>query len=206
MKITRLNNYFTDENTYLLTENGTGAVIDPGYKTEGILRAASDAGVTIKYVLLTHCHYDHMEFLEELREKTGAKLICGAQCSENIGNPDINLTLGGLGRAVSAKPAEIILSDGGEFDMDGMKIKCILTPGHTSCGVCYLAGGHVFTGDTLFLRNCGRWDLPTGNEEQLYKSIREKLYTLPDDTAVHPGHGNPSTIGYEKKFNMFVEA
>ena len=79
------------------------------------------------------------------------------------------------------------------------------TPGHTNCGVCYLMGNHIFVGDTLFLRNCGRWDLPTGDEMTLRKSIKEKLYTLPDDITVHCGHGSDTAIGYEKKFNFYVK-
>ena len=205
MNIKRLNNYYTDENTYLLYEGGTAAVIDPGYKTEGILKAAADEGVQIKYILITHCHYDHIEFLEELREKTGAKLASGEKCSHNITDPAINLTASGLGKAISAKPSDIILADGEELDAGGMRIKCVYTPGHTDCSVCYIAGNHAFTGDTLFLRSCGRWDLPTGSEQELFRSIREKLYTLDGDIAVHPGHGEPSTIEYEKKFNMFVK-
>lgn len=206
MKIKRLNNYYTDENTYLVYENGEAFVIDPGYKTDGIIKAADDENVEIKYIMITHCHYDHIEFMEELRERTGAKLVSGDKGAINITDPAINLTLGGLGKAISAKPSDIILSDGESMNIGEMKVKCIYTPGHTNCGVCYMVEDHIFVGDTLFLRSCGRWDLPTGNEETLIKSIKEKLYTLPDETKVHPGHGEATTIGYEKKFNMFIKA
>ena len=206
MKIKRLNNYYTDENTYLVYENGVAFVIDPGYKTDGIIKAAADENVEIKYILITHCHYDHIEFMEELREKTGAKLVSGSKGAVNITDPSINMTLAGLGKAISAKPSDIILKDGESIDIGGMDVRCIYTPGHTDCGVCYMVEDHVFVGDTLFLRNCGRWDLPTGDEETLYKSVREKLYTLPDETKVHPGHGEATSIGYEKKFNFCVKA
>ena len=205
MKIKRLNNYYTDENTYLVYDGDDAVVIDPGYKTDGILKAAADENTEIKYILITHCHYDHIEFLEELREKTGAKLVSGTNGAENVQNPDINLTLAGLGRAVIAKAPEVVLQDNEILDVGSMKIKCIYTPGHTSCGVCYMIEDHVFTGDTLFLRNCGRWDLPTGEEETLLKSIRERLYTLDDGMKVHPGHGEMTEIGYERKFNLFVK-
>lgn len=205
MEIEILNNYHTDENTYLLHENGVGVVIDPGYNAEEIVKSASALKVTITHVMITHCHYDHIEFLEELRALTGAKLISGDKGSINVTDPDINLTLAGLGRAVSAKKSDIVLGDGEEITIGTMKIKCIYTPGHTNCGVCYLVEDKIFVGDTLFLRNCGRWDLPTGDEETLIKSVREKLYTLDDNIKVCPGHGRETTIGYEKKFNFYIK-
>ena len=118
---------------------------------------------------------------------------------------DINFSMSGLGYALSAKSSEIILEDGEEFTVDGLKIKCILTPGHTNGGACYLVNDEkLFSGDTLFLRSIGRSDLPTGNGEKLVNSIKNKLYTLDDDIEVFPGHGGATTIGYEKKYNMFV--
>ena len=204
MQIKIFNNYHNDENTYLIYENGTGVVIDPGNSDIEIAGFAKENNIEIKYILLTHCHYDHIEFLEKLRERTLAKLVCGDNCAVNVVNPRMNLSIFGLGYELSPKNPEIILADGEVFDADSMKIKCIYTPGHTNCSVCYIIENKIFAGDTLFLRNCGRWDLPTGDEATLIKSIREKLYTLDDAMAVYPGHGRETTIGYEKQFNMFV--
>lgn len=207
MKFKKLENYYNTENTYIVYDENTlnGFVIDPGYKTEGILKAASDDGIKIKYVFITHCHYDHIQYMEELREKTGALLVCGDKAKINIKDPDINISLPGLGYEIIAKDAEIILKDGEEFIIDSMKIKCIYTPGHTNCSVCYLVDNDMFCGDTLFLRNCGRWDLPTGDENTLISSIKNKIYTLDENINLHPGHGESTTIGYEKKFNFFVK-
>lgn len=205
MKIQRLNNYYTDENTYLVYDGNTALVIDPGYKTDGILKAAADAKTTIQYILITHCHYDHIEFMEDLREKTNAKLVSGDKASINITDPDINLTLAGFGKAVSAKKSDIILKDGETLPVGNMQVKCIYTPGHTNCGTCYLIKNHLFSGDTLFLRNCGRWDLPTGDEETLIRSVKNKIYTLDDEIIIHPGHGEQTTVGYEKKFNLYIK-
>lgn len=205
MKIQRLNNYYTDENTYLVYDGNTALVIDPGYKTDGILKAAADAKTTIQYILITHCHYDHIEFMEDLREKTNAKLVSGDKASINITDPDINLTLAGLGKAVLAKKSDIILKDGETLSAGNMQVKCIYTPGHTNCGTCYLIENHLFSGDTLFLRNCGRWDLPTGDEETLIRSVKNKIYTLDDEIIIHPGHGEQTTVGYEKKFNLYIK-
>lgn len=205
MNIEILNNYKTDENTYLVYEGNTAIVIDPGNNDTEIIKKAQEKDVKIKYILITHCHYDHIEFMEELRKKTGAKLICGDKASINIKDPDINLSWMGLGRKIVAKQAEIILKDGEEFDADGIKIKCIYTPGHTNCSVCFKIEDKIFTGDTLFLRNCGRWDLPTGDGETLVKSVKEKLYVLDDEITLFPGHGNKTSIGYEKKFNLYIK-
>ncbi len=208
MKIKTLNNYINDENTYIVYDENTknGLVIDPGYNCDGILKAASDDELNIKYILITHCHYDHISDLEELREKTKAPLVSSKWGSVNIGNPDINHSVLGLGYALSAKKSEIILNDNEELTLDSIKIKCIYTPGHTNCGVSYLINGKkLFVGDTLFLRSIGRSDLPTGDSETLVSSIKNKLYTLDDEIDVFTGHGSVTTIGYEKKFNMFVK-
>lgn len=207
MKIKTLNNYYNDENTYIVYDENTnkGVVIDPGYKCDGILKAANDDNIIIKYIFITHCHYDHISDLEQLREKTGALLVSSKKGSINIGDPDINVSVAGLGYALSAKKSDIVLSDGEEFTLDGLNIKCIYTPGHTNCGACYLFNNKkLFSGDTLFLRSVGRSDLPTGNGDELFKSIQNKLYTLSDEIEVFPGHGSQTSIGYEKKFNMFV--
>lgn len=207
MKIKKLVNYTTDENTYIVYDENTknGFVIDPGYNTDGILKSANDDNIKINYVFITHCHYDHIEFMEDLREKTGAKLVSGDNGSINIGNPAINHSSSGLGYDICAKKSDIILSDGENIKIDSMDIKCVYTPGHTNCSVCYIIENHVFAGDTLFLRSVGRSDLPTGSYADLEKSIKEKLYILYDDMIVHSGHGNDTSIGYEKKFNLFIK-
>ena len=205
MDIKILNNYYNDQNTYLIYQNGIGAVIDVGYNESEIIKEAEKLGVEIKYILLTHCHYDHIEFMEELREKNGAKLVSSELTSDNIQNPDINLSLAGLGRKIYAKKSEITLADGEVINIGDMEVKCIHTPGHTNGGVCFLVEDNLFAGDTLFLRSCGRWDLPTGDEHILAESIKNKLYTLNEGITVYPGHGKSTTIGYEKKFNMIIK-
>lgn len=205
MHIKILENYRTSENTYLVYENGNGFVVDPSYKADGILKAAADEGVTITHILLTHSHYDHVETLEELIEKTNAKLVCGNNCSINVCDPQVSLTrIHGLDK-ITAK-TDIIVSDNEQIHMPTMTVTCVYTPGHTNCSVCYVCDDHIFSGDTLFWQNVGRADLPTGDFDALKKSISEKLYILPDDFVVHPGHGQNTSIGYEKKFNMYVKA
>lgn len=197
----------TNENTFLVYDEETknGVIIDPGCKIEKIEKLIEENSVFVKYILLTHCHYDHIESLIPLKEKTGAKLVTGDNGSKNVGDIEKNLSPYGLGYPISGICADVILSDGEILSLDSMKIKCIYTPGHTNCCVCYLCENELFAGDTLFLRSVGRWDLPTGDFPTLEKSIKEKLFTLPDETVVHPGHGDPTTIGYEKKYNFCVK-
>lgn len=206
MKIIKLENYVNSENTYIVYDENSmeGVVIDPGYDAVKINEKIKSEGIKLKYILITHCHYDHIQYLEELRNITSAPLACGKWASVNIGDPDINASYMGLGYAISAKSAEKILTDGETVNVENLDIKCIYTPGHTNCGVCYIINNCIFVGDTLFLRNCGRWDLPTGNEEMLKHSIRNVLYKLDDEMKVYPGHGESTSIGYEKKYNFFV--
>lgn len=206
MKYTSIFYNETNENTYLVFDELTknGIIIDPGCEFEQIKRLISENDVCVKYILLTHCHYDHIMSLIPLHDFTGAKIVTGDKGNDNIGNPNINLSTYALGYSIENIKADIILKDSEILKLDSLNIKCIYTPGHTECGVCYLVEDELFCGDTLFLRSCGRWDLPTGDKYALEKSIREKLYTLPDKTKVHSGHGHDTNIGYEKKFNFVV--
>lgn len=207
MKIKVLNNYYTDENTYIVYDENTlsGIVIDPGLKSEDILKECNVSNIKIRYIFLTHCHYDHIEYLEPLRKKTMAKVVSSKWTSVNINDPYINYSIGGLGKALSLEKSDIILDDNEEMNIDGLNIKCILTPGHTNGGACFVVNNEVlFSGDTLFLRSIGRSDLPTGNQTELINSIKNKLYVLDENIEIYPGHGGKTSIGYEKKFNMFV--
>lgn len=206
MKYTSVFDLETSENTYLVYDENTlnGVIIDPGCDFDKIKKLIDDNNVKVKYIFITHCHYDHIKSIVELKDKTGALIVSGDKGSENLGNPDINLTKYGLGYEIKNIKSDIVLNDGEIFKLDSMEFKCIYTPGHTNCGVCYLIDNELFCGDTLFLRNCGRCDLPTGDFKTLESSIINKLYVLPDETVIHSGHGKDSTIGYEKKFNFYV--
>lgn len=207
MEIGRVIEYEMNQNCFLVCKNpDLGCiVIDPGPDADRIIKKAEEMHTAIRYIFLTHCHYDHIGGLADLRKKTGAKVLASIACNFNIQNPKTNVSYA-FGYPIMADPCEIILNDGDEQEVCGMTVNCIHTPGHTNGGMCYLIDGHLFSGDTLFLRNVGRWDLPTGDEDTLVLSIRQKLYTLDDDIIVHSGHGNDTQIGYEKKFNLYVKA
>lgn len=204
MKIERVVSWENDQNCYIVyNEMMEALVIDPGEKGEIIYKKAEELGVKIKYILLTHCHYDHIEGLEELRKLTLVKVVSTFECNINIQNLSINLS-SLFGNPITASPADIIVNDGEVLKCSDMEVKCITTPGHTNGSVCYLIDEDLFSGDTLFLRSVGRWDFPGGDEEILRNSIKNKIYTLDDDITVHPGHGNDTKIHYEKKYNMFI--
>lgn len=197
MEIKTIVSYEMDQNCYLITENGFGILIDPGLDTDKIIRETE--GINVNYILLTHCHFDHLFSLNKIR---GLKKVVGTKnCSSNMIRPEISL----CGKeSLPEASCDIEMGDREELDFDGIKVKCIHTPGHTNCSCCYLIDGKLFSGDTLFLKSVGRCDLPTGDGQALVDSIRNIIYKLDDETVVYPGHGTETTVGYEKKFNGFV--
>ncbi|MCR4693495.1 MAG: MBL fold metallo-hydrolase [Firmicutes bacterium] len=187
-----------DQNCYLLINGKDAVLIDPGEDTFKILKETE--GYNVKYILLTHCHFDHVYSLSELK---GQKIVLGAfNLIKNIVNPKI--TFLSLSENLKGK-IDGFFSDGEVKNLCGIDIKCIYTPGHTDCSVCFLAENSLFSGDTLFFESVGRWDFETGNFKELENSVRNKLYSLPDDTKVYPGHGRQTSIGYEKKNGFFKE-
>lgn len=187
-----------DQNCYLLINGKDAVLIDPGEDTFKILKETE--GYNVKYILLTHCHFDHVYSLSELK---GQKIVLGAfNLIKNIVNPKITF----LSPSKNLKgKIDGFFSDGEVKNLCGIDIKCIYTPGHTDCSVCFLAENSLFSGDTLFFKSVGRWDFETGNFKELENSVRNKLYSLPDDTKVYPGHGRQTSIGYEKKNGFFKE-
>lgn len=197
MKIITIKSEEIDQNSYLLVNGKDAVLIDCGMDTFKILKETEK--YNIKYILLTHCHFDHTYSLSELK---GQKTVLGSRnLIKNITNPKI--TFLPPDENLEGK-TDGFFSDGEVKNLCGIDIKCIYTEGHTDCSVCYLAENCLFSGDTLFFGNVGRWDFETGNYEELKNSVK-KLYTLPDDTVVYPGHGQTTTIGYEKKHGYFKE-
>lgn len=197
MKIKTIISEEMDQNSYLLINGEEAVLIDCGQDTFKILKETEKYNV--KYILLTHCHFDHIYSLKELK---GQKTVLGSKkLIKNITDQKITFlphseNLEGI--------IEGYFEDGEVKNLCGIDIKCIYTKGHTDCSVCYLAENCLFSGDTLFFGSVGRWDFETGNYNELEKSVR-KLYKLPDNTAVYAGHGRSTTIGYEKKNGYFKE-
>ena len=183
-----------DQNCYLIKKDNKGILIDPGMDTEKIMKETED--IDINYILLTHCHFDHIFSCNYLEKK----VVGSKNCSDNLKNPGIVLC-----NTFYEKGCDITMDDGEAMDFDGITVECIHTPGHTTGCVCYKIGENLFSGDTLFKENIGRTDFPTGNFSVLENSVRNILYKMDDDTVVYPGHGEKTTIGYEKKNNPYFQ-
>lgn len=204
MNIKIIKNYDNDQNSYLIYDDEKNALlIDAGCYFDDLIEEIKDLKVDLKKVYLTHCHYDHIMCLNEIRENFDVRVGASFECSNNIKNPSINLS-GLFYNPIKCEIADEILVDNCVEKVGNIKIKTIKTPGHTNGGVCFLIDNYLFSGDTLFLRNVGRWDLPTGDENILKESIINKLYCLDDDIIVYPGHGNETKIYYEKRYNTYV--
>ena len=207
MKIITIPVGFMEVNAYLYYEPDTkvGVVIDPGFNAERIWAEIQKAELQIIATLVTHGHFDHIGAVEPLLESTGALLYAARAEAMVLRNANINASISHL-----KTPIEITkytpLDDGDEIRIGRAVLRVLLTPGHTVGSISLYDEREkvLFAGDTLFYRSIGRADRPTGNEDVLKASIREKLYTLPDDTRVLPGHGPETTIRDEKKYNPYV--
>lgn len=187
------------------TDTKEALVFDPGDEAERIQAYAAKKECTIKGILLTHGHADHMGGAEALRSLTGAPIYALQEEEEMLLNAKTNLSVFIQHKSITVN-ADEFLKDGQELTLGGMKLKVFHTPGHTPGGCSYYCedAGCVFSGDTLFQASVGRSDFPGGSMSELVRSVKEKLFMLPDGTKVYPGHGDATTIGYEKVYNPFV--
>lgn len=190
-----------DNNCYIIADKATkdAVVIDAPCEASKILELLNKENLNCRYIILTHSHFDHIGAVEELRKATGAKLAIHTLEADELLHPSMPAYAPRLEKA-----ADILLNDGDTITVGSITIKAIHTPGHTKGGLCYYVDGKLFSGDTLFFGDVGRCDLSGGDYNTLKKSIKERLYTLPDDTTVYPGHGRSTTIAYEKANNNYV--
>lgn len=193
-----------ETNCYLVwADNGEGIVIDPADEPEKILSAAKELGITVKAVVLTHVHFDHMLAAKSVCTYTGAPLLVGAGDAEAL--TDTNRNLSGWfspDQAVAIEGADL-LYEGDTISFGNETLTVLETPGHTPGCICLLSGNTLFSGDTLFRNSIGRLDFPGGDIEAMEHSLT-RILQLPDDTAVYSGHGPATTIGTEKKYNPFL--
>lgn len=190
-----------DANNYLLTDGNEAVLIDCSEVKPELLNALE--GLKLKYILLTHGHFDHVLGINKLKELTGAKVLVNeADLPRMQESADIMETFGVSG--IDTPKADDFVKDGEILKFGNTEIKVIFTPGHTEGGTCYLIGDKLFSGDTLFKHSVGRTDLPGGNFAKLSKSINDIIFNLDDNITVYPGHGATTTIGYEKQHNELV--
>lgn len=183
-----------------------GVVIDvPMWSSDKIYRRIRELGLTIKYIIATHGHWDHTGEMRKLKLLTGAP-VCADRADEWMMLDPNGMV---IAPPEPIEPVEIDqpLADGDKLRIQGMSFKIIHTPGHSAGSVCLYEEKQkiLFTGDTLFAGSIGRVDLPTGSMEDISKSISERLMSLPEDVRIFPGHGSESTLGRERVENRFVQ-
>jgi len=179
-----------DNFSYVIADEAAkqAAVVDPSFNSDAIIQLLKNRGLNAEYVINTHGHADHTAGNEDLESSFGAKIVA---------------------HTLSKIHKDIGVVDGDTISVGVVSIRVIHTPGHTADGICLLADGKLLTGDTLFVGECGRTDLPGGSPEDMYRSLFQKLMKLDDSVEVYPGHDYGtslcSTIGIEKKTNYTLE-
>lgn len=192
-------------NCYFIADENTknAIMIDAPDDPDIIERFLKEQGYTLRYILQTHAHFDHILALKYLKEHTGAEICVHEEEAEVLRDKNINhLAMTGIN--YTPPEADRLLKDGDTIVMDSISISVLHTPGHTKGGVCYLTQDILFSGDTLFRRSIGRTDFPTGDFDTEIKSIKDRLLPLGDNVKVYPGHGAETTIGEERKENPYL--
>lgn len=182
-----------ESNSYLLISNNEAALIDAGADVRSVLSVLDREGAALKYILLTHGHFDHTVSANELRRKTGAKLLVHKDDEEMLTDAKKSALWLFFGKDDTVGRADGTLDDGDELLIGDEKIQVVHTSGHSKGSVCYQAGSSLFTGDTLFKSGYGRFDLYGGDPEELLRSLK-LLSQLDGNIDIYPGHGEGSTI------------
>jgi len=194
-------------NCYLVGDEATreGIIIDPGGNGALILETVQRLKLDVKLVVNTHGHVDHIAANREVMEATGAPLAIHPDDASMLTNPLRSFAIL-MGKIHPSPPATVLLEEGSTVEFGSIVLQVLHTPGHSAGSISLWCAEEkaVFSGDVLFNLSIGRADLPGGSQRVLLQSIREKLFTLPDDTVVYPGHGPVTTIGFERVHNPWV--
>lgn len=194
-----------ENNMYLVMDEKShdAVLIDAPQDILELKKVVDELGANVKYILITHGHFDHIMGLNSLKKTLNAPAVI---CKDDLAISDnVNEFTRLFGVPDIVPPTyEKFVKDGDVLDVGDMQIKVIQTPGHTEGGVCYLIGENLFSGDTLFKQSVGRTDLLGGNLEKIRHSVKEVLFKLDENIKVFPGHGPITTIAYEKKYNEII--
>lgn len=207
IEILKLTLGLVSTNCYIVgdTDSGAAIVIDPADNAPAILEAVEQRGWTIRQVLATHAHFDHVLAVEEICRASGAPFLMHEKDAPTLNALQLTGQLFGL---TLPPPPEVdrYVTAGETIEVGAIRLNVRFTPGHTPGHVSYVLDSDpvVFCGDCLFAGSIGRTDLPGGDQALLLRSIREQLLTLPDDTTVASGHGELTTIGVERRTNPFL--
>ncbi|MFD1066237.1 MBL fold metallo-hydrolase [Oceanobacillus locisalsi] len=188
-------------------EEKEALIIDPGGEPEKIIEAIENNQLNVRAILLTHAHFDHIGGLDKVRDYTKAPVYLHTAEWDWLGEPELNGSVKLTGQTVTALEADKVLEEG-TLDIENFSINTLHTPGHSPGSISFVFPEDHFavTGDVLFQQGIGRTDLIEGDIDTLEHSIKEKLYQLPADLTILPGHGPATTIDYEKKNNPFFPA
>lgn len=194
-------------NSYIVYDENKkeGIVIDPGDFPLLLISKIKELGITLKYIVFTHVHFDHILGYPRLKEEfPDSELIVSHIEKDSLWDKEKSLLY--YVNVDFPKITEFSEVKNGDFvDFGDVSLKVIETPGHTEGSICLFGENTLFSGDTLFYSSLGRWDFPGGNFYKEYHSITEVLFKLPDDTVVYPGHGDKTTVGYEKINNEVLK-
>ena len=190
-----------DNNNYLIIDEKSKEAVIVDYSSNDIKikETLAEFGAELKYILLTHGHFDHIAGIRP----TDAKIVMHENDLPILKQANNYLSMFGIPEITIPK-IDIFVKDGDILKAGDIEIKVIHTPGHTQGGVCYLVEDKLFSGDTIFKEAVGRCDLDGGDFDQIVESIETKIFTLPENTEILPGHGQPTTVGWEKLHNRFV--
>lgn len=194
------------ENCYFVIDENTNEaiVIDCGAMAEKLCKFIDSENIRLNAICLTHAHFDHAGAVSAVKAHTGAPVII-CEGEETVAeSPEYNLSA--MFGSPFKVPYDRVMRDNETFAFGSLEFRVISTPGHTAGGGCFYfeKEGVLFAGDTLFFMSVGRTDFPSGSSAVLSGSIKTKLFTLPDDTVVYSGHGQQTSIGFEKENNGFV--
>ena len=205
VKVTCIKTGIMDNNTWLIknTDSREGFIVDASFHPGEIIERIKADNTDLKGILLTHSHYDHIMSVKEIKEEFKVPVYAGLDEKELLEDDRLNLSYK-AGRTNIEISADNYVNDGDEINLCGLTINAIHTPGHTKGGICWYIPEEnlLFSGDTLFYRTHGRTDLPTGDSAAIRDSLLNKLFKLPPETKVFPGHGEITDIGQEKKHNV----
>jgi len=193
-------------NCYIVaTEHGSEAIIiDPGDDAGIVMDTVAAKELDVKYIILTHGHWDHFGALKDIASETGAKVAIHKLDVQALKEPNLSLAAW-LGEKQEEIKPDLELEEGQIIKFGELEAKVLHTPGHSAGSISLLIADSLFTGDLLFYGSIGRTDFIGGSYESLIKSVREKVFTLPDHVRVYPGHGPATTVGNERKNNPFFQ-
>ena len=198
MKIIRFALGEYQSNCYIISFDKEAIIIDPGYENEVVIPYLLKENLTPKIIVLTHGHFDHIGGVNQLKNHfKNLEVIIHKYDLIWLDDNDYNLTK-------QEVIADRVITNERNLSFNDHSFEIILTPGHSAGGMSLKIGKHLFSGDTLFKMSIGRYDLPFANQVDLFQSIK-KLYLLDEETIVYPGHGDKTTIGFEKRHNPFIK-